>query len=58
VCGGRSSHRCKGVKLPLKVTALDVATPLTLMLDGDVAIFATMTVVELGPKVGRCDAHR
>jgi hypothetical protein len=37
--------------------ALDVATPLTLTLDGDAAIFAIMMVVELGPKVGRCDAH-
>jgi hypothetical protein len=32
---------------------MDVTTPLTLVLDGDVAIFAIMIVAELG----RSDAH-
>jgi hypothetical protein len=43
----RFSHRCERVKLPLEVMTLDVAVPLTLALDGDVAIFAIMTAVEL-----------
>jgi hypothetical protein len=54
----RYLHRRKGVKLPLEVTALDVATPLTLVLDGNAAIFAITTVIELNPKVGHHDAHR
>jgi hypothetical protein len=57
-CSRRFSHRCKRVKLPLEVTALDVAMPLALTLDGDAVVFAIATAVELGPEVGRRDAHR
>jgi hypothetical protein len=51
VGGGHFSCQHEGVKLPL-----DVATPLTLTLDGDAAIFTIPTVVEPGPEVGRSDA--
>jgi hypothetical protein len=39
----------KIVQLPLEVTALDVEMPLVLPLDGDVAILAIATAVELTP---------
>jgi hypothetical protein len=42
---------CERVKLPLELMALVVATPLMLALDGDMVIFATTIVVELGPEV-------
>jgi hypothetical protein len=45
--GGHTMHKI--VQLPLEVTALDVEMPLVLPLDGDVAILAIATAVELTP---------
>jgi hypothetical protein len=45
----------ESVELPLDVMTLDVATPLALTLDGDMTIFAIMTMVELGLEVSRSD---
>jgi hypothetical protein len=49
-------HRCflrrsERIELPLKVTTLDIMTPLVLALDGDTGIFTTTMVVELGLEV-------
>jgi hypothetical protein len=56
---GCFSRWCERVELPHDVMTLDVATPLTLALNGDTAIFATTMAVELGSDVrhsGTC--HR
>jgi hypothetical protein len=53
----RFLRRCERVELPLEVATLDVVVPLTLTLDGDAAIFASTTVVELGLEVSHSDAR-
>jgi hypothetical protein len=53
---GRFSHRRERVKLPLKVMTLDVAAPLSFVLDSDVAIFTITMAIELGPEVSHGDA--
>jgi hypothetical protein len=52
----RFSCRSERIELPLEVTTLDVAAPLALTLDGDVAIFNIMTAVEFSPEVSHSDA--
>jgi hypothetical protein len=54
----RMRHSCwrKRFKMSLEVAALDVATPLTVALDGDVTILPPMTVNELITEVDCRDA--
>jgi hypothetical protein len=56
ICSRRFSRRCKRVKLLLEVMTLDVATPFTLLFDGDAAIFTIVTAVEFSLEVSRGDA--
>jgi hypothetical protein len=46
VCCRRFSHWCERVELPLEVTTLDVAAPLTLALYGDAVVFTVKPAVE------------
>jgi hypothetical protein len=45
------------VKIFLEVVALDILTPLTLALNGDVVVFPTMTAVDFSPEADRRVAH-
>jgi hypothetical protein len=49
--------RHERVEIPFEVTAIHVAAPLTLALDGNAVVFPIMTMVKFSPEVSYCDAH-
>jgi hypothetical protein len=53
-----ASHASVRVELPLEVMTLDVATPLTLVLDGNMAIFTITAMVEFSPEVSHSGTCR
>jgi hypothetical protein len=59
ICDLARTHWCMQVKVSLKVVALDVSTPLAVVLEGGVTVLPTSTVIDLLPEVRRLVAgHR
>jgi hypothetical protein len=55
-CGWTPTYWRVRVEIFLEVAALDILTPLTLVLDGDAAVFPTMMAVDFSPEADRCVA--
>jgi hypothetical protein len=59
MCDLAHTHWCMQVKVSLKVVALDVLTPLAVVLKGGVTVLPTSMVIDLLPEVRRLVAsHR